>query len=223
MTIDKVEQNNKLEISCFLLVYIILFANAIIMKDSFVALLSAFCGITYTILAGKGFPICYLIGVVGSAFYSYLSFRSALWGNLVLYLVYYIPMQITGFFQWNKHLKQDKSEIIKSKLTNKERVILFFIALVFTIITNICLSYLGDKSPIIDGITTVFSILGMYLTVKRCYEQWIVWFCVNALSFVMWLKIAMSGERVYSTVIMWAVYTILAVYFYIKWKKEIRQ
>jgi nicotinamide mononucleotide transporter len=74
-----------------------------------------------------------------------------------------------------------------------------------------------------DGITTFLSIIGMYLTVKRCYEQWIVWFCVNALSFVMWLKIAMSGERVYSTVIMWAVYTILAVYFYIKWKREIRQ
>ena len=223
MNIDKVDKKNKIEIIGFVLIYVILFANAVIMQDSWIALVSAFCGITYTILAGKGFPICYFIGVIGSVFYSYLAFRSALWGNLILYLGYYIPMQITGFFQWNKHLKQNKSEIIKTNLGNKERIILILVFSVITFITVLCLFHFKDKSPVIDGITTVFSILAMYLTVKRCYEQWIVWFGVNLLSFIMWLKIALSGTKVYSTVIMWAVYTILAVYFYICWKKELKK
>jgi hypothetical protein len=37
----------------------------------------------------------------------------------------------------------------------------------------------------------------------------------------MWINIALSGAKVYSTVIMWAVYTLLAIYFYIEWKKEL--
>lgn len=221
MRIDKAELYNKIEIFSFVLVYIILFTNAIIMKDSFIAVVSAFCGITYTILAGKGFPICYLIGVIGSAFYAYLSFKSALWGNLILYAGYYIPMQITGFFHWNRNLKPDKAEIIKSKLSIKESILLFSLASVLSLITILCLRYFGDKNPIMDGITSVFSICGMYLTVKRCYEQWIIWMGVNLISFIMWLKIALAGEKVYSTVIMWAVYTILAVYFYFVWKKEL--
>ena len=222
MRIDKAEINNKIEISVFFLVYVILFVNAIIMQDSWIAVVSAFCGITYTILAGKGFPVCYLIGVVGSAFYSYLAFKSSLWGNLILYAGYYIPMQIAGFFQWNKNLKQDKAEIVKTKLKVKEKIVLFSITSIVSVIVIMFLNHFGDKSPVIDGITTVFSILGMYLTVKRCYEQWIVWFGVNALSLAMWLKIALAGEKVYSTVIMWAVYTLLAVYFFILWKQEVR-
>ena len=211
---------NKIEVIGFLFVYVVLFANAYVMKDSWVALVSAFCGITYTIFAGKGIPICYPIGATGSAFYSYLSFGSHLWGNLVLYACYYIPMQIFGFFQWNKNLKEDKYEINKTKLSAKMRVAYFGITSIISVAAIALLYYLGDKSPVIDGITTVFSVLGMYLTVKRCIEQWIVWMLVNGLSFLMWLNIALNGEKVYSTVLMWAVYFVLSIYFYARWKKE---
>ena len=221
MNIDKVEIKNKFELYGFILVYFILFVNAIITKDSVIALVSAFCGITYTILAGKGFPICYLIGVVGSVFYSYLSFKSALWGNLILYALYYVPMQITGFFHWNKNLKSGKKEIIKIHLKQKERFIIFTLGALFSFVTALVLAHLGDKNPLFDSVTTVFSILGMYLTVRRAIEQWIIWIIVNGLSFLMWLEIACSGTKVYSTVIMWGVYFILAMYFFSAWKKEV--
>ena len=60
----------------------------------------------------------------------------------------------------------------------------------------------------------------MYLTVKRCVEQWLIWMIVNSLSLIMWLKIVISGTMVFATVIMWSVYLVLAIYFYFKWKKE---
>ena len=215
--------NKRFEVIAFVLIYVFLFLNAIIRHDSAVAVISAFCGITYTILAGKGIPVCYPIGVTGSAFYVYLSFLSNLWGNLLLYALYYIPMQIVGFFKWNKNLKSNKYEIIKTTLSVKEKFILLSITSILSMIVIIILTHYGDKSPIIDGITTVFSVLGMYLTVKRCIEQWIVWICVNGLSFIMWLDIAIKGERVYSTVFMWGVYFILAIYFYVMWKKDLSE
>lgn len=218
---DKFKNINKKELACFIFIYTCLFISAFIMHDSKVALISAVCGITYTILAGKGVPVCYPIGATGSALYAYLSFASQLWGNLLLYACYYIPMQIFGFFQWNKNLKKDKYEIIKTTLCLKERISLFLITTFIAITVIFALAHFGDKNPVIDGITSIFSILGMYLTVKRAVEQWIVWIGVNFLSFLMWLDIAIKGEKVYSTVIMWGAYFILAIYFYITWKKEL--
>ena len=210
------------EILFLIFIYVLLFSNALFLKDSLAALVSSFFWITYTVLAGKGRPVCYLFGLIGSGFYVYLSFKNALWGNLSLYAGYYIPMQILGFFRWRRHLKDNKNEIIKVRLNTSERLKLFIITTLLTLAAVIILIYAGDKSPYIDGITTVFSVLGMYLTVKRAIEQWVVWMFVNGLSAFMWLEIAFGGEKVYSTVIMWSVYFILAIYFYICWRREIK-
>lgn len=204
------------------IIYLILLCNLIIFKDSPIAVTSAFFGITYTFLAGKGNPICYLFGIMGSGFYGYLSFHNALWGNLLLYMGYYIPMQVVGFFKWNSHLKTGSSEIIKTSLSKKERLILSAITLILTAFAIVVLYFTQDKKPIIDGITTVFSLAGMYLTVRRAIEQWGVWIFVNGLSAIMWGLIALSGEKVYSTVIMWSVYFVLGIYFYFCWKKELK-
>ena len=221
MSIDKELFKKNAELVFCIAIYLFLVSSAILTNDSLIALISAFCGITYTILAGKGLPICYLIGVCGSALYSFLAFHSSLWGNLVLYAGYYIPMQIIGFFQWNKNLKTNKKEIIKVNLAKKEKIILFSLTSIITFLTIAVLYYLGDQSPVIDGITTIFSILGMYLTVKRSIEQWVIWIFVNGLSLIMWLKIVMNGVKAYSTVIMWFVYFVLAIYFYFNWRREV--
>lgn len=205
----------------YALTIILIVLHAMSRGDYIVAVISAICGITYTVFAGYGTPVCYLFGITGSGFYIFLSFQNALWGNLLLYLLYYIPMQILGFFKWREHLKQGKNEIVKISISKKESLIITGLCVLASLIMTLILYYLKDTHPILDGITTVVSIGGMYLTVKRALEQWVAWMVVNALSLVMWLKVALSGERVYSTVMMWAVYLFLAFYFYFEWKKEI--
>lgn len=130
-------------------------------------------------------------------------------------------MQTLGIFKWKQHLKEKTKEIIKVKLGNTERLKIAFAGIAGSIITIVILNYFNDKSPVIDGITTFLSILGMYLTVKRAIEQYILWMIANGLSLIMWLNLVMHGTKAYSTVLMWAVYLILAIYFYIAWKMEL--
>ena len=203
-------------------VAIIILANSILLKDNIIAVISAFCGILYTVIAGKGKVSCYIFGLCGSGCYSWLAFQNALWGNLVLYLCYYIPVQIIGFFSWNRHLKKESREIVKRKLNRKEKNILIAFCILGSVIMYLILLYFKDSNPIVDGITTFLSVVGMYLTVKRCIEQWVIWFIVNTLSFFMWLNIIINGEKVYSTLVMWVVYIVLAVYFYNEWRKELK-
>lgn len=212
----------KSELSALIAVLVFIAVNAIVFKDSKIAVLSSVCGIMYTVLAGKGKFYCYLFGLCGSGAYSFLSWQSMLYGNLVLYMFYYIPMQVWGLFQWKNNLKKDTTDIIKTTLTKKQRITLIILTTIATAVTTIVLHYLKDSNPLIDATTTVLSVVGMYLTVKRCFEQWIVWMIVNFLSLLMWLNVAIHGTKVYATVIMWAVYLFLAVYFYFEWKKELK-
>lgn len=218
----KIKGWKKSEIIFLVSVLLFIVIHSLIRHDSITATVNAVCGITYTFIAGKGNPICYLFGVTGSGFYSYLSFQNMLWGNLVLYLCYYIPMQILGFFQWNKNLKDGKKEIIKRYLPQKELYILICLTLFLIILTAFALNYFKDTHPILDSITAICSIGGMYLTVRRAIEQWLFWMIVNFLSLIMWSYVALNGARVYSTIIMWTVYLILAIYFYFSWRREIK-
>lgn len=215
-------RKNKLEIFVFALILILIVVHGFLRHDNVAAVISAICGISYTFIAGKGKPVCYLFGLTGSGFYCYLSFMSALWGNLLLYALYYIPMQILGYFRWNKNLKTGTKNIIKISLPTKEMSILLVIMVLGMMGCFFILSYFKDLHPVLDSITTVLSIGGMYLTVRRAIQQWIFWMGVNLLSLIMWLNVALLGERVWSTVIMWAVYLFLAVYFYIIWRKEFK-
>ncbi len=211
-----------LEIVGLTAVLVIILINAFVLKDSPAAIINAICGILYTIIAGKGKISCYFFGLTGSGCYIYLSFINALWGNMLLYLLYYIPMQVLGIFRWKKYLKKESGEIIKIRLNAKQRLILTVIGIAGCLISIVLLNYFNDKSPVIDGITTFLSILGMYLTVKRAIEQWVVWMVVNGFSFVMWLNLVIHGAKAYSTVLMWGVYFILAIYFYWQWRKELK-
>ena len=132
-------------------------------------------------------------------------------------------MQIFGIFKWKKHLKTDTKEIVKICLSQKDRIKLIIFGILGSVVTSLILFFCQDKSPIADGVTTFLSVLGMYLTVRRAIEQWFIWMIVNGISVVMWLNLVLHGAKTYSTVIMWGVYFVLAVYFYFEWKKELNK
>lgn len=191
-------------------------------KDDKIALISAICGISYTILAGKGKISCYIFGLCGTLCYAYLSYKNHLFGNLMLYMLYYFPMQIIGIFKWKKHLQKDTHEIIKTSLSTKERIIYFIAAVGFSGIFSYILMRTGDANPYIDSITTIFSVIGLLLTIKRCIEQWYIWTVVNGLSVIMWIEAYLQGSNCFATIIMWSTYFVLGIYFLYTWKKALK-
>ena len=213
---------NIFEIISLIAVLFIIFFNAYLNNDSLIAVASASCGILYTVFAGKGKISCYFFGIIGSIFYIYLAFKNYLLGNLFLNLGYYLPMQIIGIFHWKSNLRADTYEIKKTHLQNKERIFVMSFIIIGIIILDIVLSTLGGKNHILDSLTTIFSIAGMYLTVKRCIEQWFLWFAVNLLEIIIWTKVLYAGEKVYATIIMWTFYLVLSIYFYLCWYKELK-
>ena len=213
---------NKFELIFIFCIIPLTVVSSILAKDTIVATFSALFGMLYTIIAGKGKISCYFFGMMGTLCYSYLSFKNALYGSLLLYLGYYFPMEIIGIFAWKKNLKKENNEIKKTTLENNERILLGLLILFTGILSGFVLQYFNDKFPFMDSFILILSIAGMYLTVKRCIEQWIIWTIVNFLSVIMWFVIFANGGKTFATLIMWFVYLFLGIYFFSQWKKELQ-
>lgn len=204
-----------------LILLMFVFGLSVYMKDSPIATVSAVFGLLYTIYAGRGKMICYIFGMVGTFCYSYLSFKQALWGNLLLYAGYYFPMEIIGLISWGKHIEKKNNEVKKKCLTQTHKIAFLTVLFILSAIFSVVFKIYNDKYPILDSITTILSIGGMYLTVKRCIEQWVIWTIVNFVSIIIWFKIFMSGGKTFATLLMWMIYFFLGIYFYFRWKREL--
>ena len=131
-------------------------------------------------------------------------------------------MEIIGIFQWSRHLKKQSNEIKKTRLSLKERFIYSAAAVILSCVLAAVFYLTGGKTPVLDAFSAGLSVLGLLLTVKRCIEQWHVWFIVNVITLLMWINAYIKGANCLPIVFMWFVYVILAVYFYSSWKKDMQ-
>ena len=190
--------------------------------DTKVATFHAIFGILSTILAGKGKISCYILGTVGVLCYSWLSWKNALWGTLILQIFYYLPMEFVGIFAWKNHLKEDTKEVKKRALSNKERWVIGVSSIIVAGVLGVVLNYFNDKFPFPDAFVTVLPVAAFYLTVKRCIEQWVVWSIVNFINIAIWFVVFLNGGSTLATFLTWLIYFCFGIYFLYQWNKELK-
>lgn len=213
---------NKFEKIFFPFAVILIISASIYLKDGILPLISAVCGISYTLFNGKGKIYCYFFGIIGTFIYSYLAYKNGFWGNFALYFFYYFPLEIYGIFNWKKYLKKGNLSVKKTKCSKKEAIALYGLSALFSLILFYIFEIFNiPKLNFLDFMCLLLSVLGMFFAVKRYYEQWYIWTLVNIISVSIWLLTYLNGSNCFALVLMWTVYLILGIYFMFQWKKEL--
>lgn len=202
------------------------FATAVILglsiywEESLVGIVSAITGVFCVVLVGKGKISNYFFGVITVTTYAFIAYEARYYGDAMLNLCYYLPMNFIGLFVWSKNMKKGSGEVLKIRMSAKTNMLIFGGSGVAVIGYSFFLRSLGGSLPILDSISTVFSIVAQLLCVMRAAEQWIFWIIVNVVSVIMW-GIAFSQESDgIATLLMWCVYLVNAVIMWISWNKE---
>lgn len=211
----------KFELFLFLFSFISVLSCSIIKGDEILAVIASAFGLIYTFSAGKGKIYCYFFGIISTLACGYISFRISLYGTAILYFLYYFPMEIWGIFSWKKHLITNTNEIIKTKLDKKSLNLLCLFCVLCSAGCFYILRLMNDSNPLVDSLVLVLSISAMFLTVKRCMEQWVFWTLVNILSVYMWFVVFLGGEKTFSIFLIRIVYFVLGIYFFFKWSNNI--
>ena len=189
-------------------------------RDSPVSLLAAFTGVWCVILTGKGKRSSFLFGTVNVVFYAMISFQARYYGEVMLNILYYLPMNFVGWFAWKKHMNEETGEVVKRRLPRNRRVWVYGLTAAAILLYGLVLKALGGNLPYVDSMSTVVSVTAQILSVKRLTEQWVLWIVVDVVTVVMWgINFAQGGATV-ATLAMWSVYLINAVIMYIRWNRE---
>ena len=213
----------KLEIFWLVLVCGIIAGLSIYWNDSIMGIISAITGVACVVCTGKGKLSAYFFGLINCVLYAIISYQVHLYGETMLNVIYYIPMQFIGFYLWNKNMNTKTGEVKKLHMTNKARIGYLLLMIFGTYIYGLILKHLGDAMPFVDSFTTVSSVIAMILSVKRYAEQWWVWIAVDIFSVYMWWCTFQAGNDTMATLLMWTVYLANAVIMCIKWEKEVRK
>lgn len=210
----------------FLLAILLLFNvyNVIDKKElDVISLTTSISGILCVLLAAKGNITNFIFGAFNGLLYAFVAFKSAYWGEVMLNLGFYFPMQFIGYYMWSKHMSAEKGEegVVKTfRLNWRNRIILAVVCIVAIYFYSLLLAKLKGEAPAIDSASTVLSVVAMLLAIKAYAEQWLIWITVNILSVTLWvLSYQKGGDHSFVMIGMWGAYFINSIYGYMNWMR----
>lgn len=210
----------KFEIGLLITVTAIMAVLSIIWKDSPIGFISTFTGIISVVLCAKGKISNYFFGFVYVTTYAFIAYQNKFFGEVMLNIAYYIPMNIIGIIMWKKNQGNGDNDVQIRSMTKKQILITGIVSIFAIIGYHYILTLLGGNLAIIDAVTTVVAVIAMYLQVTRYTESWIMWIVVNITSIILWsVALVTTGSTNITMLIMWVAYLVNSTYGYINWRK----
>ncbi len=185
-------------------------------------------------LAVKKYNSNYLFAIIHIILYGYIAFITMVYGDFMLYMFIFLPLDIWGWIEWTRQDKKIKCDCenfehcncvgVKkvNKLTPIQIIISVIVIIVSTLLYGLFLRYLSDPAPLLDSASTVISIFGMWLMIKYYREQWWIWLLVNIVSALIWIQVILvTGDMIAIPFIaMWTIYIINSIFGIRRWNEN---
>lgn len=178
-------------------------------------LVAVFFGLASVWFAKKDNILVFPTGIVSTFIYAYLLWKWELLGDSMIN-VYYFVMSIYGWYHWTRK-KDDVVEFPISIVTKNEKLtaaIIFVTTLIFVFLVYQYFDKFINWYNYVDTLLTALFFVGMWLMARRKIENWIFWIVGDFISIPLYFC---KGYTF--TSLQYLIFTILAVYGYLEWKK----
>ena len=176
------------------------------------SLFSGICGIFSVLLCSRRKISYYVFGFIQVVTYIIISYRSQLYGQSVINLVYFVTMVI-GCVNWAR--SYDDGVVETRKLPLWANILLPGVTLNITAVVALILWVTSDQHPVMDALATVPAFVAQILMVTRFREQWWYWIFVDVVAVCMWIMA--SNWCMAAQYLFW---TANCVYGVVMWRKN---
>ena len=172
-------------------------------------------GLLYIILIALEVRFGWIVGVVGSALFVASNFEQHLYMDMVLNS-YYVLAGIYGWLAWGKHEHEKKLRV--ARMPKKLLFGSLSGCLLLTVVFGYGLSKFTNNSlPYLDAGVTILSFLATWMSTRKYIENWLMWLVADPLAIILYYY---KGAPLYS--VLFAIYTGMALYGYLSWRKHIK-
>jgi nicotinamide mononucleotide transporter len=185
---------------------------------NWIEIVGAILSLIYLYLSIKQRVSLWFYGIISSLFYIVVFFQSKLYADMSLQF-YYVIISIYGWINWKKGNTESGKELPATRITKKYILIsIIAIGLIYLIYYIILAKFTDSTIPNSDAFVGALSIIGTWMLAKKFIENWLVWIAADALCVGLYIY-----KSLYPTVILFIIYTVMAVVGYWQWKKTITQ
>lgn len=164
-------------------------------------------------LASKHNQWTWFFGILGVLFFGAIFYEFTLYSDMLLQLVFFLPMQIWGYFTWKKMAESSG----KASVTRSTSLHMLF-SLAFLIVgLTVCLGYYMDNYtdasyPYPDAWTTWMSVVAQILMIKKFWQSWVFWFVMDIGAIYIY-----AAKGLYVTSGLYVVFLVLAGIGWYRW------
>ncbi|MBN8640524.1 MAG: nicotinamide mononucleotide transporter [Flavobacteriales bacterium] len=154
-------------------------------------------------------------GLINTSIYVFLLWKWSLLGDMMIN-AYYFAMSVYGWYHWTRK-KGDVAEfpIATTTLQEKKTAIYLFVAtIIFVVVVYLFFNKFTSWMSYLDTFITGIFFVGMWLMAKRKIENWIFWIVGDIISIPLYF-----AKGYTFTSLQYLIFTIIAIYGYLEWKK----
>ena len=187
------------------------------LQTNWIEITGAILSLIYLSLSIRQKVSLWFYGIVSSLFYIVIFFQSKLYADMSLQF-YYVIISIYGWINWKKGLDGNGDELSTNQLSKGLFLYLFIFTALLYIVYYLILSKFTDSTvPKIDSLVGALSVVGTWMLARKLIENWLVWIIVDAICVGLYIY-----KGLYSTAILFIIYTVMAVVGYWEWKKNLK-
>jgi nicotinamide mononucleotide transporter len=156
------------------------------------------------------------MGIVSAILYMVVFYQSKFYADMGLN-GYYVVVSIYGWILWGRGKEKGSSaELRVTRLKWRNGLLLMVITLIaFILIGQLLERYTDSPIPYWDALPTAMSFTATWMLARKILEHWILWVVVDLLSMGLY-----AYRGLIPTLVLFAIYTTMAVIGYIQWKKD---
>ena len=83
--------------------------------DTLIGLIASITGMICVVLTAKAKISSFYFGLINILTYSYVAYQNRYFGDVMLNMLYFLPMTFVGIYFWKKHLKDNAHGEVKVK------------------------------------------------------------------------------------------------------------
>lgn len=156
------------------------FAGPLGKVELFGTIFSAIC----VYLAIKHNMWTWFFGALGVILFGYLFFQFGLYSDAGLQILFYLPMQLVGFFMWRRAATQAENSSVVLSLTALQFALIGIGILGAAGVNGYLVATYttGASFPYIDALTTWMSIAAQLLMIAKYRESWVLWVSMDVIA-----------------------------------------
>jgi nicotinamide mononucleotide transporter len=186
-------------------------------SEQYVEILGVIFSLLYLFFSIRQKILLWPMGIISALLYMVVFYQSKFYADMGLNGYYFI-ISIYGWILWNRGRNETGGGLPVTRIKSRLALLLAVITLgTFFGIGLLLDNFTDSPVPYWDAFTTAVSFTATWMLARKILEHWILWIIVDAVSMGLYLY-----RGLYPTLVLFAVYTAMAVIGFIQWKKNLQ-